>query len=260
MDPRHFDIFARSLVAEPSRRRFLMGLFGGLLATVPASRADPVMAGKKKRRKKRKKRKRRRKRKRRSQRCGRKACKKHFNSRPNRDYCEFICQQCDEADPREFCIVDFGGELVAACCTEGAECCGGHGGVCCGGLGDPERQCCNGECVNTRTDPNHCGACNTPCAANESCIDGECIFTGAGCDGATPPWCNDPGRRMCVGNCVNILSSPSHCGACCQPCPDGQICCNGTCVDYKSNPNHCGGCFDVCDPGETCQDGWCWPA
>lgn len=34
--------------------------------------------------------------------------------------------------------------------------------------------CCNGVCVELDVDPKHCGACNHPCAAGRSCVQGVC--------------------------------------------------------------------------------------
>lgn len=45
---------------------------------------------------------------------------------------------------------------------------------------DPVRTCgpdldlCAGDCVDTETDPQNCGACGSPCALGESCEDGAC--------------------------------------------------------------------------------------
>lgn len=42
-------------------------------------------------------------------------------------------------------------------------------GICC-----PAGQACCGRCADLQTDANNCGACFTPCAADESCIGGVC--------------------------------------------------------------------------------------
>lgn len=36
------------------------------------------------------------------------------------------------------------------------------------------RETCGAECVDTRTDPSHCGGCNAPCGTGEACILGGC--------------------------------------------------------------------------------------
>jgi hypothetical protein len=78
-------------------------------------------------------------------------------------------------------------------------------------------QCCDGRCVDTRTDANHCGGCNrTPCSG--------------------------PGMQCCGGSCVDIRWSESHCGGCGSSCQPAQLCCHGNgrgCIDS------CGG-FCIC--------------
>ncbi len=34
---------------------------------------------------------------------------------------------------------------------------------------------CDGECVDTQTDPNHCGRCGNECGSSEVCSDGNCV-------------------------------------------------------------------------------------
>ena len=83
----------------------------------------------------------------------------------NRDYCEFICEQCDGDDPRDFCLIKDPArdDLVAFCCPQKAVCCGG---ICCGpDPAVPGRRCCDQRCVNTHTDVRHCGQCRHRCPA-----------------------------------------------------------------------------------------------
>lgn len=60
---------------------------------------------------------------------------------------------------------------------------------------------CSEVCVETDTDPRHCG--------------GMCV-------------CEDP-TTDCSGLCVNTTIDPSHCGACDAACMDGRICRDSTC-------------------------------
>lgn len=39
----------------------------------------------------------------------------------------------------------------------------------------PGQMLCDGVCVDTQTDPEHCGGCGIPCGVLESCIGGECL-------------------------------------------------------------------------------------
>ena len=95
--------------------------------------------------------------------------------------------------------------------------------------------------------------------------------------------CNPPcgtGTACCNDVCVDIESSPTHCGSClactqgdscnsgtcvspialgCSPsCTTGESCCNDACINTQSDPAHCGGC-GACPSGDTCQSGVCTP-
>jgi hypothetical protein len=32
-----------------------------------------------------------------------------------------------------------------------------------------------GKCIDTSTNPKHCGACDLPCAAGQTCVDRKCV-------------------------------------------------------------------------------------
>lgn len=72
-------------------------------------------------------------------------------------YCEFICDQCDENNPRprEFCIA--GDPKVAVCCDL------------------PAPNCCDGTCIDKQLDENNCGTCGNACDPGEFCHDGSCV-------------------------------------------------------------------------------------
>ena len=95
------------------------------------------------------------------------------------------------------CIADDcpGGQFCAGTCVRtsvdpsncggcGQRCCAGNlcsGGVCvvacpAGMTSCPGSMstCMGNVCADTRTDPTHCGACATRCAAGETCVDGAC--------------------------------------------------------------------------------------
>lgn len=84
-------------------------------------------------------------------------------------------------------------------------------------------------------------------------------------------------ESCCAGQCVDLSSDPSACGACgvvCESglacvqgqcgcasdadCEGGDSCCSGQCVDTSSNDEHCGGC-DVSCQGFSCEAGECVP-
>lgn len=74
---------------------------------------------------------------------------------------------------------------------------------------------CDGACVDTETDPLHCGACGRICDA--ACSAGECVAM-----------CPEP-TENCAGACVDLRTSSEHCGACGRTCESGQVCSAGDC-------------------------------
>jgi hypothetical protein len=74
---------------------------------------------------------------------------------------------------------------------------------------------CGSSCVDTTSDPTHCGGCDQPCAM--FCLAGECA---ADCGALV----------ACGGACVDTQGNRDHCGGCDQPCAAGQECVEGSCV------------------------------
>jgi hypothetical protein len=66
------------------------------------------------------------------------------------------------------------------------------------------------------SDPSHCGACNTVCAATETCVSGTCTSS-EDCDSAA----------LCSSN--SCKNDDSHCGASCKNCKTAQNAVNGYC-------------------------------
>jgi hypothetical protein len=91
---------------------------------------------------------------------------------------------------------------------------------------------CNGRCVSTDTDPNHCGACGRVCPgvsdATATCARGTCGFE-----------CHR-GFHRCGATCLEDRS-PLSCGTMCTPCtaPAGATarCTSGAC-DWECNPGY----------------------
>lgn len=115
---------------------------------------------------------------------------------------------------------------------------------------------CNSECVNTQTNPSHCGACNNACPSGQLCANATCQC--------------QAGLTSCNNECVNIQGDSRHCGGCNSPCPAGQTCamgacvcsggltqCNQECVDVRTSMQHCGTCNNPCAPGQSCASGRC---
>jgi len=78
---------------------------------------------------------------------------------------------------------------------------------------------CDGQCVNTQTDRNHCGRCNQACEGGYICEGGSCVL-----------YC-PPGLIECYGRCVDPNVDPNNCSACGWICgDDAPICSYGTCA------------------------------
>ncbi|MDF1563026.1 MAG: invasin domain 3-containing protein [Deltaproteobacteria bacterium] len=103
---------------------------------------------------------------------------------------------------------------------------------------------CNGQPVDTDTDPLHCGRCDNACPAglNEeaTCAGGQCGTTcAAGFDDCNPA----------VDGCEADLTSAATCGDCGTTCPDGANA-TGACVDPSTSTcgYDCAAGWGDCDP------------
>jgi hypothetical protein len=124
---------------------------------------------------------------------------------------------------------------------------------------------CGGDCVDTSSDPNHCGGCGVLCPVEQGlqCVDSVCVG-----DVDCPPGLVDCGG----GACVDLTSDPFNCGGCNVVCPTGDCiassCIDGCpdpleqcpdgCVDVFSDPFNCGGCNIQCPSGWSCQGASCF--
>jgi hypothetical protein len=123
---------------------------------------------------------------------------------------------------------------------------------------------CGGECVDTTSDPDHCGGCGVLCPVEQGleCVDSICEGTvpcpveltdcgnGVCTDLASDPLnCGGCGVVCPTGNCVGFVCQQG-CAPPLQPCPDG-------CVDVASDPFNCGGCNIQCPDGWACQSFTC---
>ncbi len=190
--------------------------------------------------------------------------------------CQFVpnAAACDDGNP---CTLgdqcSEGGCLAGAAleCPAGWSCVdGGCVLICPEGLTN-----CNDECVNLKTDSQHCGGCPKACGVGEYCADGACA-----------PSCKPP-LSLCGDECTNLNWDPMNCKECgieCQPGPHAAVtwCAQGTCgficdadfADCNKQPGdgcesylptdsqNCGGCDVVCETpahasGSSCADGDC---
>jgi hypothetical protein len=127
-------------------------------------------------------------------------------------------------------------------------------------------------CVDTMTDPKHCGQCGYVCDPRDICSQGTCV--------CAPPMalcgnlCRDTRcDDLNCGGCGKACTGLSHCngGMCtCSASPGPGDCeygvgtcdplptlCAGTCVDARTDPNNCGGCGMACPAMTTCTCGMC---
>ena len=115
---------------------------------------------------------------------------------------------------------------------------------------------CGTSCVDSVTNPLHCGACDNACPAGQACTGGLCQCPA--------------GQTSCDGQCVDTNTNPAHCGNCTTACAAGQACsagicgcaadqqlCAGQCVDTLNSVLHCGGCDQACVGGQSCVNGAC---
>lgn len=141
-----------------------------------------------------------------------------------------------------------------------------------GGVEQPVETCaapkvaCGEDCVDTKTDSRHCGACDKPCPAGEACVASKCEVLCA------------VGVTACGGTCVDTKTDPKHCGGCNKPCDAGTpLCsagrcviecdagldlCNGPpmyCADLSKDPKNCGACGRSCAVNEVCNNKTCVP-
>ncbi|MDD9947509.1 MAG: hypothetical protein OXU20_41095 [Myxococcales bacterium] len=77
---------------------------------------------------------------------------------------------------------------------------------------------CEGECVSTLSDLNHCGECGNGCPEEQVCSGGMCADA-----------CVD-GLVRCGGTCFDLQADASNCGSCGNVCASG-ICRSGGCAD-----------------------------
>src|SRR5215211_7705097 len=113
---------------------------------------------------------------------------------------------------------------------------------------------CNGNCVDTQSDPNNCGSCGSTCSGVQTCQSGQC-----GC----PISCNPPqvpNPDTCECECAITCpegQSPDPATCECRQCSREEILCNGQCVNTVTDPNNCGACGNTCSGAKVCQGGHC---
>jgi len=103
---------------------------------------------------------------------------------------------------------------------------------------------CAGACVDTQTNPSHCGGCGVVCSlprATAACVGGRCRV---GACNANAGDCDTNPDNGCE---VDLLGDSAHCGRCGGACGTGRFCSNGACVTCGSAG------APACPPGGTCS-------
>jgi hypothetical protein len=113
--------------------------------------------------------------------------------------------------------------------------CAGGGEEPCVGEGEPFQTCCGGNWVFLTSDFDHCGMCDSPCRAGQTCGGGACTG-GGGFDAGPGGFDSGPTPSGCVGG-------QRCCGTNCFPC---AVPLN---TDGRSAPSfeNCNGCGIACD-------------
>jgi hypothetical protein len=259
-----FDDLARTLTSPGSRRRTFGAVLGGALSLALGASSVQNAAAKKK--------------------CP--PCKKRKNGKCKKtlpDGTDCPGGTCQSGS----CVAGCPPARVCGngCCPDGQICqqgqcaAGGNGcpngqrpcgtacllaGQCCTATDCPTGiTCCGRLCVDTTTDPRHCGGCATPCSAGKTCAGGRCC-TARGDD------CTPDGECCGTDFCDDFAMNVPQCRACLPK--DGECrfktCCPGLfcvfnsatgeerCVSCKPRGLPCQGNAECC-AGLFCQSGSC---
>lgn len=138
-----------------------------------------------------------------------------------------------------------GGGSEPTGCSTSSDCNGDPGGPVC----DPE----SGECVGCLADGTGCSGdeycdpitntCALGCASDNDCIDNgyaHCNLETERCVVCLTDDECQPGTVCSEGVCL-LGCNAMH------DCPNGLTCCSGQCADLSSDPTNCGACDDACE-------------
>ncbi len=209
--------------------------------------------------------------------------------------CTFACDRgwadCD-GDAANGCEADLSRpESCGACgtrcsapralCAEVTDAAGAVSYACTDRCAEPTPDRCGDVCTRRESDPRHCGACGTACAAGARaeavCAAGACSVR------CTDPRYGDCDRAGANGCEADLETSPTHCGACgraCAAAPHAAAACaagacalvceagwadcdglpnNGCEADLRASTDHCGMCSQRCAGGADarCESGSC---
>ena len=125
---------------------------------------------------------------------------------------------------------------------------------------------CDGLCVDLESDPQHCGACGTQCASDQSCVLGA--YVGLALDGGGGDASGGDAGVIGDGSFADADVTPrdggprdgGDGGAPPEGCDVGELECGAICVRPDSDPANCGGCGIACAMGDVCAGGECTDA
>jgi hypothetical protein len=128
------------------------------------------------------------------------------------------CGMCGRwCDSSSACVDGACVQVCAMSCDSDAETCIDGACVCRDGLVP-----CDGECVDSATDDQHCGMCGQDCDDDEVCNAGECDPAGCGA------------LDQCEDSCTDLDTDPLNCGVCERTCHASQACVDGVCTSPSS--------------------------
>ena len=92
---------------------------------------------------------------------------------------------------------------------------------------------CSSSCVDTQSNTQHCGKCNSPCASGQSCSSGKCgmYIVGSIITPNSQTLCIASGKSWCSGTCTDLNTDSSNCGSCGYWCTHEERCYKGSCGD-----------------------------
>lgn len=150
------------------------------------------------------------------------------------------CSRDDDCADTDRCTLDERCDTAARLCVfatqpdgvacgdpaQGRSC---RGGLCACPAARPVT--CGASCVDTQSDPDHCGGCGMQCGAGAWCDQARCT-------------CSQPQTWCPRGGCADLTRDPANCGTCGNVCPATARCEMGRCVTPCPALSH--RCGDVC--------------
>jgi alkylation response protein AidB-like acyl-CoA dehydrogenase/sugar lactone lactonase YvrE len=94
----------------------------------------------------------------------------------------------------------------------------------------PTQSVCDGACVETRVNSQHCGGCEQRCCAANVCINGTCNLACAPGNAACQIAPRGPDGCFNLAVCADLQTDRRHCGRCGVDCGADGFCVQGRCA------------------------------